>query len=250
MSHSLQIGQHYFDNGQIITALVRYQMLETLVGQILLDDTIQSVSLSREEVFRALGGANDEPVPEDFGAFLTAWCATRETTLEYFNDVMLRELRLQKFQQLQFAQQVESEFLRIKSDLDQVEFSLIQLDNLALAQEVYFHLRDDAAEFTALAEQYSLGNERQTGGWVGPVALSALPIEVAEQFCRKQEGDVYGPIAVADRFWVVRLEHFIAARLTDITRANLKQRLYRHWLQTEVKAFMAQPGAIVVQPTA
>jgi PPIC-type PPIASE domain len=249
MSHGLQIGQHQLDGGQIITALVRYQMLETLVGQILLDEQMAAVPLSRAEVFRALGGSEDEPVPEDFGAFLTAWCAARNTTLEYFNDVMLRELRLQKFQQVQFAQQVESEFLRTKSDLDQVEFSLIQLDDLALAQEVYFHLRDDGAEFAALAQQYSLGNERQAGGWVGPVALSALPVEVAEQFCRQQEGSVYGPIAVADRFWVVRLERFIAARLTDITRANLRQRLYRHWLQSQVKAFMAQPGAIVVQPS-
>ena len=248
MGHGLQIGQHHFDGSQIITALVRYQMLETLVGQILLDEQMAAVSLSRAEVFRALGGSAEEPIPEDFGAFLTNWCAARDTTLEYFNDVMLRELRLQKFQQVQFAQQVESEFLRTKSDLDQVEFSLIQLDDLSLAQEVYFHLRDDGAEFMALAQQYSLGNERQAGGWVGPVALSALPVEVAEQFCRQQEGGVYGPIAVADRFWVVRLERFIAARLTDITRANLRQRLYRQWLQSQVKAFMAQPGAIVVQP--
>ena len=249
MSHHLQIGQHQFDTGQIITALVRYQMLETLIGQILIDEQMPAVPLSRAEVFRALGGAAADPVPEDFGRFLTEWCAARSTTMEYFNDVMLRELRLQKFQQLQFAPQVESEFLRIKSDLDQVEFSLIQLDNLPLAQEIYFHLRDDAAEFTALAQQYTIGNERQTGGWVGPVALSALPVEVAEQFCRQQEGSVYGPIAVADRFWVVRLERFMAARLTDITRANLQQRLYRHWLQSQVKAFMAQPGAIVVQST-
>ncbi len=248
MSHGLQIGSRHFDGGQIITALVRYQMLETLVGQVLLDEQMQAIPLSRAEVFRALGGTDDEPIPEDFGAFLTAWCTARETSLEYFNDVMLRELRLQKFQQIQFAQQVESEFFRTKSDLDQVEFSLIQLDNLSLAQEVYFHLRDDAAEFAALAQQYSLGQEREAGGWVGPVALSALPVEVAEQFCRQEEGHIYGPIAVADRFWVVRLERFIAARLTDITRANLKQRLYHHWLQSQIKTFMAQPGAIVVQP--
>uniref|UniRef100_A0A832H0G3 peptidylprolyl isomerase n=1 Tax=Oscillatoriales cyanobacterium SpSt-402 TaxID=2282168 RepID=A0A832H0G3_9CYAN len=169
-------------------------------------------------------------------------------TLEYFKAVMLRELQLEKFKQLQFSDQVESEFLRIKSDLDQVEYSLIQLTDLALAQELYFQLRDDDECFTELAQHYSLGHERETGGWMGPVPLSTLPVEVASLFRNQHIGTVYGPIPVADSFWVVRLERFTAARLTEATRTQLIHRLYSQWLQTQVRAATETPGAIAVLP--
>ncbi|NJO43665.1 MAG: hypothetical protein HC865_24585 [Cyanobacteria bacterium RU_5_0] len=231
MTDCLKIGNHLLDNGQLISALVRYKILETLVGQVLLDDVLQQVPLTQQELFYALvGGANDASIPEDFNAFLAQWCQRQGVTPEYLNRVLLRDLRVEKFKQLYFGSQVESEFLRAKSDFDQVEFSLVQLTDLSLAQELYFHLRDDGADFSRLAQQYSLGNERQTGGWIGPVAMSTLPVEVATLFRGGQAGVVYGPVPVADRFWLIRLERLMAARLTEATRASLMNQLYRQWL--------------------
>ena len=163
---------------------------------------------------------------------------------------MLRELRVQKFKQLRFADQVESEFLRIKSDLDHVEYSLIRLADLTLAQELYFQLRDDGVEFAYLAQQYSLGRERLSGGWVSPVSLSTLPIAVATLFRSEQVGVIYGPVPVSDEFWIVRLEQFTAARLTEATRVDLVDRLYTQWLQSQVKRITETPGMIAVQSDA
>jgi parvulin-like peptidyl-prolyl isomerase len=134
--------------------------------------------------------------------------------------------------------------------MDQVEYSLIQLTNLSLAQELYFQLRDDGADFAQLAQQYSIGRERLTGGWVGPVPLATLSSEVATLFRSEQIGTVYGPIPVADSFWVVRLERFTAARLTEATRADVINRLYNQWLQTQIRAMTQTPGTIAVQTNA
>ncbi|MBW4580765.1 MAG: peptidylprolyl isomerase [Tildeniella nuda ZEHNDER 1965/U140] len=246
MSDCLKIGDYLLDGDQIISALVRYKLLETMVGQILLDEAIKDVPLSKQELFYTLFGTTEAPIPDDFEGFIQQWCQLKGVTLDYFKSVVLRELQVQKFKQLRFANQVESEFLHIKSELDQVEYSLIQLTHLPRAQELYFQLRDDGADFVQLAQQYSLGSERLTGGLVGPVPLSTLPIEVATLFRSEQVGTVYGPIPVADGFWVVRLEQFTAARLTEATRADLMNRLYNQWLQTQIKAMTETPGTIAV----
>ncbi len=247
MSSCLKIGSRLLDGDQIISALVQYKLLEPLVGHLLLDEVVKEVPLLKQEVFHTLVGESETPIPDDFEGFLTQWCQQKEIALEYFKTVMMREWQLQKFKQLQFDDQVESEFLRIKSDLDRVEYSLIQLDDGALAQEVYFQLRDDGVEFAQLAQAYSLGRERHAGGLVGPVAFSTLPIDVAALFHHQQTGIVYAPVPVGDRFWVVRLERVIAARLTEVTRSAVVDRLYTQWLQTQVQKVMDTPGAIAVQ---
>lgn len=250
MSNYLKIGDRLLDGDQIISALIQYKLLETMVGQILLDDALQDVPLSKQELFYTLFGNTEVPVPDDFDGFISQWCQLKEVTLDYFKSVILRELQVQKFKQLRFASQVESEFLRRKADLDQVEYSLIQLTNLSLAQELYFQLRDDGADFAQLAHQYSLGHERLTHGRVGPVPLSTLPTDVAMLFHSEQVGVVYGPVPVAGSFWVVRLEQFTAARLTEATRADLINRLYNQWLQTQIRAMTNTPGTIAVQTDA
>jgi parvulin-like peptidyl-prolyl isomerase len=249
VSTCLKIGHRLLNGDQIISALVQHQILETLVGQVLLDDVIQQISLSHQDLFYALVGSTAIPIPEDFEQFLAQWCDRQNMTPAYFNEVMVRKLRVEKFKHLYFAAQVESEFLRIKSDFDQVEYSLIQTADLALAQELYFQLRDDQADFAQLAQRYSLGSECQTGGWVGPIPLSTLPVEVTKLFGNKQIGTVYAPVAIGDRYWVVRLEGLMVARLTEAIRANLIERLYARWLQSQVQALIATPGAIVYGKT-
>lgn len=246
MSNCLKIGDYLLDGDQIISALVRYKLLEPMVGQIVLDKAIQDVPLSKQELFSTLFGATEAPMPEDFDGFINQWCQVKGVTLDYFKSVVLRELQVQKFKQLRFGSQVESEFLRIKSELDQVEFSLLQVSHLPKAQELYFQLRDDGADFARLAQQYSEGSERLTGGRVGPLPLSTLPLEAATLFRSQHVGPIYGPIPIADGFWIVRLEQFTAARLTEATRADLTNRLYNQWLQTQTKAMTDNPGTIAV----
>ncbi|MBE9180072.1 peptidylprolyl isomerase [Oculatella sp. LEGE 06141] len=250
MSNSLKIGSRIFDGDQIISALVQYKLLETLVGQVVLDEVVEQVPLTQNELFQALVGPTNAPVPEDFDDFLNQWCERKGVAPSYLNSVMLRDLRVEKFKQLYFADQIESEFLRTKSDFDQVEYSLIQLTDLALAQELYFQIRDDGASFAELAEQHSLGRERQMGGLIGPVPMSTLPVEVATLFSSGEAGSVYGPVPIADRFWLVRLEQMTSARLTEATRTNLVNRLYNQWLQNQIKKVVSTPGMIAVQPNA
>ena len=247
MNNCLKIGNRRFDSDQIIAALVQYNLLKTLVGQVLLDEVLKEITLSKQELFHTLIGSADIPIPEDFENFLNQWCQHRDITIDYFNTVLLRNLRLEKFKQLYFEHRIESEFLQTKSAFDQVEYSLVQVNEFSLAQELYFLLRDDKVSFTHIARQYSLGSENRTGGWMGPVPLSTLPSAIATLFRNGQAGEIYGPVAVAERFWIVRLDQISMARLTETTRTHLINRLFDRWLETQVQSQIATPGTIAVQ---
>lgn len=247
MISGLKIGDRLLTGDQVISALVQYKLLDALIGHVLLDEAIQAIAVSKQEVFQWLSGTPHETIPEDFDAYVAQWCAARGVTSVYFKSVMLREWRVEKFKQHYFDHQLESEFLQSKSWFDQVEYSLVQVDNAALAQELYYQLRDDGIEFARLVATYSLGDERTTGGRVGPVPLATLPAPVIPFLQGKNTGIVQKPIQVGDRYWIVRLEQFTAARLTEATRQTLIDRLFDHWLRSKVEALRATPGAIAMQ---
>jgi hypothetical protein len=240
---ALKIGDRQLNSDQIVSALVQYKLLEPLVGQVLLDEVIEKVPITEPELFRALGGAEAE-LPEDFNEFVAQWCERMAIAPAYFKGVILRELRVEKFKQMQFAHQVEAEFLRMKPEFDQVEFCLLQLSDLPLAQELYFHLRDDGGDFEQLARLYGSG---RTCGRVGPVALSGLPTEVVSLLRSGQEGVICAPIKVGECFWIIRLEKLIAASLTEAVRDKLMNGLYDRWLRAQISTLMSQPGAIQMQ---
>jgi parvulin-like peptidyl-prolyl isomerase len=140
-----------------------------------------------------------------------------------------------------------SRFIHIRSELDQIEYSCLQVNDFFLAQELYFQLHDDGVDFASLARRYSLGEEQQTGGRAERAALTTLPPEVSHILANGRIGEVYGPIAVANLFWIVRPEYRMVASLTEATRAMLTERVYRRWLQTQVQTLMAQPNAILLE---
>lgn len=238
MSTCLKIGNLELTGEQVVSALVRYQLLESFVEQIFLDSVLQTIPLSEEDVFRALTGSAEAPKPEDFEAFVVQWLQQRQLSKSYLEWVIYRQLRLEKLKRLRFDQHLESEFLRRKSEFDQVEFSLIQTSDAALAHELYFHIRDDRADFGSLAQQYSQGNEQHTQGWVGPIKLLNLPQTIAQVFLQGDIGTVYGPLTIGDQFWIVRLEQLYTARLTESVRSELRNQLFAKWLKASVQSVM------------
>lgn len=249
MSSCLKIGNRLFNSDRLLSCLVQYKLLDTLVGQVVLDEALKDITLTKEEIFSSLVGVMDTEAPEDFENFLSQWCLHRQVSLEYFKAVVLRELHIEKFKQDRFANQLESEFLQMKPELDQVDYSRIQLNNLALAQELYFQLRDDGADFGQLAKQHSISRDRETGGLLGPVTLASLPDEIRDLFRNPELGVIYGPVPVGNEFWIVRLEQYYTARLTATTRTILIDRLFNRWLQNQTRAVMDIPGTIAVQST-
>jgi hypothetical protein len=253
----LRIGQRLLCDDQIVESLVEYNLFEPLIGQVILDQSLADVPLSNQEIYSALvegdklagdQSAGDKTEAASLDDFLMQWCQQHQVTWDYLHRVVLRELRLEKFKHLWFEPKIISEFLRIKPNLDQVVYSRIQVEDFFLAQELYFQIQEDGADFFELAREYSVEAEQHDESWTEPVALASLPTEISALFQDGQERKVHQPVLVNGLFWVVRLERLYPSRLTKAMRSILLEQLYRKWLQSKIEELIAQPGAVALQP--
>ena len=80
---------------------------------------------------------------------------------------------LKDWQAQTFEDAARQRFLELGSALDRVCPSVLQSDDIHLAQEWYFKLQDGDADFIQLAPQ-SLGRSRESGGHLGPLRLEEL----------------------------------------------------------------------------
>lgn len=248
MEKRLTIGSSVFDLEHLVAALVQYNLLPKLVEAVVLDRAIEHIPLTKQAVYERLTGLRDGVIPDDFETFLQVWCEENRQSFRDLNAKVLRPLRIQRFKALRFHQQVPAEFLRLKDDLDQVEYSLIQVASLELAQDLFFQLRDDGVDFAQLAAAVSLGPERQSAGWVGPVPVSSLPPQVRRWLKSATPGTICSPIQVNHGFWLVRLEQLSTARLTEAVRQRIVERLFSQWLQDESRRWMETPGQVYYGP--
>ena len=131
-----------------------------------------------------------------------------------------------------FRQQVSSLFLKRKSQLDRVVYSLHWVDDHALAQELFIRLKEGECNFenpTCL-----LPESPQAGlpsGKYGPIALADVPSELAELLRVSQPGQVWPPKKVQDGWVIIQLVELQPAVFNQGLRRDLCLELGDCWLQ-------------------
>ncbi|MGG6265468.1 hypothetical protein ACQ4M3_05620 [Leptolyngbya sp. AN03gr2] len=247
MAICLRFGDITLSPDQVMNGLVCYQLLDSLLAQLWLDaEVLPQIALSEGEIFAALTGQDRSQQPDDFKSWLSEQMQRRHISQSVLEWRVIRPLRIQKLKHSYFDPQLESEFLRRKARFDRVEFSVIQTSNSQLAQELFFAIRDDGIEFSKIAQSW-LSHSSDPCPWrVGPVPLVEVPNLVAEAFCSGSEGKVYGPFQIGTQFWVVKLERYYSAQLTNVVRSQLRDQLFQEWLTAQVQTKLAQPGQLQI----
>jgi hypothetical protein len=154
--------------------------------------------------------------------------------------------RLQRFKRAVFREEVEIRFLERKLDLDQVEYSLIRVEDESLAFELHQRLLEGEASFAELAPAYSTGPERESGGRVGPLSLTQAHPVVAEKLRISQPGQLWPPFFLVNIWLILRLEKRHNTGLDDSLREELLSELFHLWLEARVSQLLAgeTPGSL------
>ncbi len=222
-----------------INRLVRQRGFgRTLAQALVMDEILQSVDLNGHDIdamvqaYLLKSGIN---APAEKATYLEAECLADSDLVERAT----AEERFRIFRQLHHAVDVESRFLERKLELDQVTYSLIRVNDFDLAAELYQQIKEGEANFDQLAPIYSLGQERQTWGLIGPVSLGAAHPELLSRLRVAEAGQLWEPFFVVDIWLVLRLEQRFPAQLDEPMRQQLEQELFDIWFNERVRLLLA-----------
>jgi len=234
MTKFLQIANRTLTAEEIIPLLASHKLIPQLLCELIIDQAIAPISCTPEETadacqqFYQHWGLTSE-------AQRQAWRVQYHLSHKQLELMATRKLRVQKFKQVTWGHKLESYFLKRKSQLEQVIYSLIRTKEKGIANELYFRIKEGEQSFAELASQYSSGPEAKTGGMLGPVELGTLHPKLAGLLYANQPAQVLPPLPFGEWQVILRVEKLIPAQLDDSMRQRLLQEQFEAWFQEQVK---------------
>lgn len=153
-----------------------------------------------------------------------------------------RLFRIEKFKSVTFTPALPAYFLKRKTGLDRVVYSILRLRDAALAQELYLRIKEGEETFAHLAEHHSSGPESHTGGIIGPVALGTLPPELMKLLATTTPGQLRPPARIGEWLVITRVEKRWDAEFDHEVRRQLLHEMFQHWLNEQIKQSLTQNG--------
>lgn len=145
-----------------------------------------------------------------------------------------RQLRWQLLCEQRFKSQVSTLFLKRKSQLDQAVYSLIWVDDEAMAQELFLQLSERENSFEQLWCTLPDSPDQLPTGKVGPVPLGDLPEALAELLRVSTPGHIWPPRAAEGGWVLLRLDELQPAVFNQGHRSELALELGDQWLRDQI----------------
>ncbi|MDJ0589448.1 MAG: peptidylprolyl isomerase [Pleurocapsa sp. MO_226.B13] len=234
MTLAIQSHDRTITAWDIIPRLARYQMLPQLIKESIIDEAIETIECTAEEInaacqiFYQQNQLHTETQRQD-------WAINQGMNQTDLEEIATRQLKIEKLKLAKWESVLEGYFLQRKSQLDKISFSIIRTSDRDLAQEIYFRIQDREQTFAELAQQYSEGIEANMGGMVAPVELGSLPPAFARLLQNRQPGELLPPFPMGEHTVVIQIERVMPAKLDSLTRKRLLHEQFQAWLQKQIK---------------
>lgn len=203
-------------------------MLPQVLQNLILDEVIATIACTEAERQQLCQQLCSETT-------YRVWLQQQGVTSEEFEDWLDRELAIRKFQRQQWGRTLLSYFLQRKHQLDRVVCSLIYLQDLAIAQELYFRIAEAEQSFAEVARAYSQGAEAEAGGRLDPIELGKLHPDLARLFYGSRPGSLWQPLVIEQWVVIARLEEWLPVQLDESMCQILLNELLEEWLQDQLK---------------
>lgn len=223
--------------GAIRGLLCQYDLLPKLLQEMVVDEAIAPIECSPEDLLDALQRFySTQGITSD--ADLERWCQQTGMTGDRLQAQIRRARALDIYKQQQWGHKLEPAFLAQKPQLDQMTYSLLRVQDFAMAQEIFFRIQSGEQSFAEATQAYSQGPEVQTGGLIGPIPVNQVHPLLATRLQASEPGQVLPPVKVGEWSVVVRLEQYVAAQLDEPTQQKLMEHLFQSWVQASVAQHM------------
>ena len=215
---------------KIISSLGRYNLLPQLQREIMIDDAISSVKCTPQELETAYQeimkttqiSSNQE---------LTNSCQQNGIAKEQVIASINRKLKIDKFKEVTWGEEVSPYFISHKKKLDKIVYSKIAHKDEAVATEIFFRIMEKEKSFAQLALEYPQTPEANLNRIYDPIQVCSMDSKIAPLLLKIQPGEVLPPINCNNLFVVMRFEKIIPAVLDEGMRCRLLNELFENWLQ-------------------
>lgn len=144
-------------------------------------------------------------------------------------------LLAQKLAEVLFAQDVEKFFAQNHLEFEQVILYQIVVTDEKLAQELYYQIEEGEISFYNAAYLYDIDSDRRHKcGYEGKIYRCALHPKIAAVVFSTPPNQLLGPLQTEQGFHLFIVEEFIPAELTSQSYEEILNKMFKHWLATEL----------------
>ncbi len=234
-SHALQLDQQLIYSHDLVPLLRRYNLLPSLVRELIIDQAIATVECTEDEISQALLAFEKQfNKSSDRASWLNQHLLNEETLPQWAT----RSLRIEKYKYQAFNNILLSHFLKRKPDLDRVTYRIIRHKDSDIIQELFFRLQSQEQTFEQLAKDFSQDEEGQRNGLIGPVHVGSLHPSLTKALFSISPGEILPPFQIGEWFIILRLEQLIPVRLDEPMRQFLLEELFQNWLQQKIVSLL------------
>lgn len=233
VSTVLNLGNRTIPSTELVPLLTRYQLLPQLLRESIIDQAIESIECTPTEITQACQQfCQQHQLTSE--AMKTAWLNQHDMSEEEFEALATRSLRIDKFKQSMWGHKLEAYFFQQKSKYDKVIYSMLRVTNLEVAQELFYRIDAGEQSFAEVVRQYAEGEEKFTGGLIGPVTLGQLPHQLAQMLILSKPGKLWAPFQFKEWFLIIRLEQLISSQFDDKMQHVILNELFETWVQEQM----------------
>ncbi len=163
------------------------------------------------------------------------WLTNNGTDYDTFYASVAFSFKLEKLKTLVTEDKLPEYFIERKIFLDRVVISRILVDNQELAEELHTQI-EEGGSFEQIAREYSLTEERNFNGMMGPISRGTLPDMIRSAVDAANPGQLVGPIELEGCYGLFRVENFLPASLDDTQlQQTLQNELFDKWLAEKLQ---------------
>jgi parvulin-like peptidyl-prolyl isomerase len=226
---ALRIGDRHISLEQTLKQLHERQILPQLMQEIVVDEL-----LARAEQDSQI---SLDYTPDEFDRLFKQVSAIgpfQGMNRQQLTKIAERTIKLQKFKQLGWGERVTSYFHQHERDLDKLTFSILQVPDGAIAQELFFRVQDGETSFAELARAYSVGQTAVNGGVVGPILARELHPSVRQTITGLEPGELTSLFQLDGTFGFIRLDAIEVAELNRSTYQFILDEFFDAWIQPTI----------------
>lgn len=163
------------------------------------------------------------------------WLADRTLSMDDFEELVIANLLTHKVVQQMFADKVEPFFHEHILNYGGAIISEVVVNDHNLAIELFYAIQEGDMSFAEVAQDYSTGEQKRSGGYRGLVKRRQLPPEISAVVFSAKPPQLLSPIKVAKDSHLVLVTEIVSPQLNAVIREQILWDLFQGWLQDQIK---------------